>query len=91
MTVSSLICIRSLISHSFFSLFDKMPSRPDAQKLRSVGVKVRLLRMIVHVLGLERDCILAVLLLPYFTALLREMEEEWIRLKLEVLSWRPPQ
>ena len=62
----------------FFSLFDKMPSRPDTQKLRSIGVEVRRLRMIVHVLGLERDCILAVLL-PYFTALLREMEEEWIR------------
>ena len=75
----------------FFSLLNKMPSRPDIEKLQSIGVEVRWLSMIVHVLGLERDCILAVLLLPYFMACLREMEEEWMRLKLEVLSWRPPQ
>ena len=75
----------------FFSFFNKMPSQQDGQHLHRVGVEVMHLRMIVHVLGPERDCILAVLLLPYLRAWLRALEEEWERMRLSVLCWRPPQ
>ena len=75
----------------FFSFFDKMPSQLDGQNLHRVGVEVMHLMMIVHVLGPERDCILAVLLLPYLRAWLRALEEEWERMRLAVLCWRPPQ
>ena len=73
----------------FFSFFDKMPSRLDGQNLRRVGVEVMHLTMMVCVLGLERDCILAVLLLPYLRAQLRVLKEEWERMRLAVLCWRP--
>ena len=67
-TVSSLILIKSLISQPFSHSSDKMPSQQGGQYLHRDGLEVMHLMMIVHVLGPERDCFFAVLLLPYLRA-----------------------
>ena len=85
--------LANLLNFSLFlSFLTKIPSQQDGQHLYIIGVEAMHLRMIVHVcvLGLERDCILAVLL-PYLRVRLRALEEEWERLRMVVLCCRPPQ